>query len=171
MTVITHLSNEYLLNVNLVPHDIREKPLTLTEDKMGKKHRKKSKRKLIAKMLSVPLFLIFSYVAVRIGISAGNFIFSIDTGFIKSLDTENFKITLNKSIPLIETVYNSGKVNISIATEIENLVEYIFGFDLNTPMTILNSNSPIFTSFYNKEYQKWIAQNDAEREHEPDIPG
>lgn len=138
----------------------------LTGEKMGKKRRYNSHKSLILRIVSLLVFVVFSFAAIKIGIVAGNFIFDMDSGFIHSLDTENFKITINRAIPLIEMVYDSGKVDASIGGELMNIVQLIFNFDLNMPLTILNAYSPYFSSYYHKHYLLQIAQHGEEGGHE-----
>lgn len=135
---------------------------------MSGKYRRKSRNKTIINVLMIPLFIVFSYVAVRVGIMAGNYASGMETNIVEDVDTSHFKTTLNYSIPLIDTVYNSGNINISFMSEIGNLIKSIFEFDLNSPYTILNAQSSYFYSYYNKDYlpglEKRIAENEKKAE-------
>lgn len=124
----------------------------MTEDEMNSRYRKKAKRNNSPKILMIPLFILLSVAAVKVGIYGGNLLFNVDSSIVEEVDTENLKKTLNKSFPLIDTVYNSGNVNTSFLSEIGTLVKNIFAFDINTPVTILNAQSPTFYSYYYKDY-------------------
>ena len=126
------------------------------------KRRFKTKNKILFKMLLVPCIILVLYLAIRVGIAGGNMIFSMDSDFVKTVDTENFKVTLTKSFPLMDTVYNSGNINVTFLGEISNMVKSIFGFDLNSPVTILNAQSSLFHNYYKKDYQLFLAQQDKE---------
>jgi len=100
--------------------------------------------------IKILAIILVSIIAVSIGVEAGNMLYRLDTGFIEEVDAENFKGTINYSLPIIETVYNSGKVSVSLSGEVKNLFSKVFDFDLASPVTILNVQSPLFRSYYNK---------------------
>jgi stage II sporulation protein P len=127
------------------------------------KDRHRSSRVKAARILTVPLLIFFSYLCIRLGIYAGNYIFSINKNFAENIDTESFRTTLNYSIPLISTVYNSGNVNVSVIEEVKSISGRVLGFSINAPLTILNVQSPYFRSYYNKHYLPLIT---AQRERE-----
>ena len=104
------------------------------------------------------LILCLSVLAVMIGVQAGDFWYKLDVSVVENLDTENFKNTLNLALPIIESVYNSGEYSVSFSGEIKDLLAKLFGFDLESPVTILNIQSPVFMSYYNKMYD--TAQGD-----------
>lgn len=109
--------------------------------------------------LFIPLLLLLSYIAVRAGIIAGNFVYSLDTKLVRSIDINNYKTTLNVSLPIINTVYNSGNSSASVAGEIKNLVRSVFDFDLEKPLTILNVQSPLFSYYYKSNYKPATFEN------------
>ncbi len=96
--------------------------------------------------------ILLSLIAITIGVEAGNILYRLDTNIVENVDAENFKGTINYSLPIIETVYNSGKVSVSLSGEVKNLFSKVFDFDLASPISILNVQSPLFKSYYNKDY-------------------
>ena len=127
---------------------------------MGNRHKHKYKKHkpLGLRILRILLFLVLSYGAIRLGIFGGNSLGHINADFIKNIDTENFKLALNNSMPLIDTIYNSGRIKISFAGEVKNVIKGIFDFDLSSPMTILNAQSSYFYRYYKKDYQVMLAR-------------
>lgn len=132
---------------------------------MRYRHKRKSLRKIVLKILMIPILIILSLIAVRAGVVIGDFIYDMDEGIIKDIDTENFKSAIDMSLPIINSIYNSGKISVSVSGEVKSIVRSIFNFDLDTPLTILNVQSPFFLSYYNNEYKSMLAQ-----ENEPDLP-
>lgn len=116
---------------------------------MDVKHKQSTYDKQNTKLINLILLLCLSVLAVMIGKQAGDVWYRLDVNLVEKLDTENFKNTLNLSMPIIESVYNSGKYSVSFSGEIRDLVTKLFGFDLENPETILNVQSPIFMSYYN----------------------
>lgn len=92
--------------------------------------------------------LILCAIAVAVGIQFGNLWYRLDINVIDNIDTQNFKSIVNMSFPIIETVYNSGKSRVSFSGEVKALLKAVFGFDLESPATILNAQSPIFMKYY-----------------------
>ena len=134
---------------------------------MNKKYKRKSLKKTALKILMIPLLIILSFFAIKAGIAIGNLIYNMDAGFVESIDTENFKTTINASLPIINTIYNSGNISVSVSGEIKSIVKAIFNFDLNSPLTILNVQSPLFLSYYNKEFKEQLARQDQTPVPEP----
>jgi len=110
--------------------------------------------------IKILTFILLAIIAVSIGVEAGNLLYGLDKGLIENVDTENFKGTINYSLPIIETVYNSGKVSVSLSGEVKDLFLKIFDFDLATPVTILNVQSPLFKSYYNNSYAVRLSQDE-----------
>ncbi len=127
---------------------------------MNSKYKRKSLKKAALKVLMIPLLIILSFFAIKAGIAIGNLIYNMDAGFVEDIDTENFKTVMNASIPIINTIYNSGNINVSVSGELKGLIKAIFNFDLDTPLSILNVQSPLFLSYYNKEYKEKLAMQD-----------
>ncbi|MGI6669099.1 MAG: stage II sporulation protein P [Acetivibrionales bacterium] len=111
--------------------------------------------------IDVLLIMLLLAVAAMVGIRLGNMLYKLNVNIIEKVDADNFKQTISLSFPIIDTVYNSGKSSVSIAREIKGLFSGIFGFDLESPVTILNAQSPVFMEYYNRVYrQKKISEED-----------
>jgi stage II sporulation protein P len=136
------------------------------EEKMNSRYIPGRRKNILANILMIPLFLIASYAAVKVGITAGDMLFDMDIRFIENIEAESFKIALNKSFPIIDTIYNSGNVNASLAGEVNSLIRYIFNFDINSPLTILNAQSPFFYNYYYNSYVPIIAKKEGENKDE-----
>ena len=132
---------------------------------MNNRYKRKSLKKTALKILMIPLLVLLSYFAIQAGITIGNLAYNMDAGFVESIDTENFKSAMNASLPIINTIYNSGNISVSVSGEIKSIVRAIFNFDLDSPLTILNVQSPLFLSYYNKEYKEQLAIRD-----QPPVP-
>lgn len=100
---------------------------------------KRRYRRFAANLLSVPLLLLLAFGAINAGVMMGNLASDMESGFIGDIYVGNFKMILNRSIHLMETVYNSGRIDVSFASEFNKLINYVFDFNLNTPLTILNA--------------------------------
>jgi len=133
---------------------------------MNRRHIWRNKRKT-ADFLWIPVFLILSFAAVKIGITGGDYIYEMDMKIVRSIDAESFKRTLSKSFPIIDAVYNSGQLSISLSGEVNNLVKRVFNFELNHPMTILNAQSALFRSYYNNNYLSYIEQQNKSGDSAP----
>lgn len=99
---------------------------------MGNRLRRKDKNRKVINILAIPVFFILAFIAIRVGTIGGDFLFSMDAKIVRGIDAENFKTTLNKSFPIIDTVYNSGNISISLSGELKTIVKRIFNFDLNS---------------------------------------
>jgi len=117
---------------------------------MNVKHKQNTLDKQNPKLINIILILCLSVLAIMIGVQAGDIWYKLDVTLVENLDTENFKNTLNLSLPIIETVYNSGEYSVSFSGEIKDLLAKLFDFDLESPVSILNVQSPVFMSYYNK---------------------
>ena len=128
------------------------------------KHDWKINDHLYFKLLKVPLIALIAFLAVMTGIKAGDLLFRLDANLVKNIDSETFRDTIKLSLPLIENVYNNGKSSTSIAGEVKNLFTKVFEIDLDSPMTILNVQSPLFMSYYKKGYKSPLALNGNEQQ-------
>lgn len=141
-----------------------------------KKIIKKYKDNLLMKVLKPALFIVFAFIAVKIGMVGGDMLYSADFSLVRNMDVENFKSTLNYSFPVIDTVYNNGNISFSISREFNNLVKSIFKFDLGDPATVLNAQFPFLYRYYNADYlPSLVAKKDdvsAERttQEDTDVP-
>ena len=118
------------------------------------------------------LFLVLSFLAVKMGMIAGDALLAADFRVVQKIDVEYFKNALNNALPLIDEVYNSGNISVSFTSEVKKLVKGIFGFDLSTPISILNCQSSVFYSYYQQGYLPKLAQKGEEpsRKEEPQEP-
>ena len=117
---------------------------------MPGKYRNKNRKNILIKLLKMALLILLAYASVKLGVLGGDMLSSMEPNFVERVDVSSFKSALNNSLPIIDTVYNSGKISISLTGEIKNLIKGIFNFDLNSPLTILNAHSPILYSYYDK---------------------
>lgn len=127
--------------------------------KMNTNHRQKSYDKLLKKSANSFLILILAMFATFIGIQFGNLWYHLDIKIIDNIDTDNFKKTISFSLPIIETVYNSGKSSVSFSNEIKEFFTATFGFDLQAPASIFSAQSALFRS-YNK--MLYVGEQDPE---------
>jgi stage II sporulation protein P len=127
---------------------------------MNSKQKYKNKEKIIYGIIKIILFMVLSYLAIRIGVFGGTLLSSADSQIVRNVDVENFKGALNNSFPIIDTIYNSGNISISFTGGIKSIIRKIYGFDLSDPITVLNAESPHIYSYYVGDYQKILAQND-----------
>lgn len=127
---------------------------------MDRKYLRKNIKTAAFKILMIPLLVLLSFFAVRAGITLGNLVYDMDSEIIGNIDTENFKTVMNASLPIINSVYNSGNISVSVSGEIRSIVKAVFNFDLDSPLTILNVQSPLFMSYFNKEYKEKLALSD-----------
>jgi stage II sporulation protein P len=102
----------------------------------------------------VPFIAVLAFLAVMTGVQAGDFLYRLDANLISKIDSETFKETMKLSLPIIENVYNNGKSSTSFTGEIKGLFTKVFGFDPESPVTILNVQSPMFMSYYNAQQLK-----------------
>lgn len=116
-------------------------------------YKQKNTNKIVVCIIKVFTFSIFAIGAIIAGIMGGDALYNSKLDIVKSIDVENYKITLNKSFPMIDTVYNSGNISVSFAGELQNIIKGICGFDLNSPITVLTSQSSVFYSYYNNGYK------------------
>lgn len=133
-----------------------------------KKYRKQNKKKLLFFTVLLPVFLLLSYGAISIGVTVGNLVFNLDEDFAGEVDAENLKSAINYTIPLFNSVYNSGSTNMSLAGEIEAVFGSIFSFNLGTPATIINAEYSSLHWFYKSNYLPRMAERMAgHKEAEP----
>lgn len=128
---------------------------------MRKRYKYKKARTIGLLALRIILIVIGATLAIKIGIACGNFLYSSDKAIIASVDVENYRSAIKNSLPIIDTIYNSGTSSRSLSGQIKGLINDVFHFDLNSPVTILNAQSPVFFNYYNNDYQKLLAQKEA----------
>jgi stage II sporulation protein P len=137
---------------------------SLREEKMNIKHSRKIFEKPYFKLLMVPLIVLIAFLAVMTGIKAGDLLYRLDVNLVENIDSETFRETIKFSLPIIENVYNNGKSSTSFAGEIKNLFTKVFEIDLDSPMSILNVQSPLFMSYYNNGYKSLLALDGNEQQ-------
>lgn len=128
---------------------------------MDKKNGIKRAKVKIRSVLKILLIILGAFLAVKIGTIGGDILYKSDRKIISSVDVETFRFTMNNSLPIIDTIYNSGNISMSFSSEIKGLIKDIFHFDLNSPITILTAQSPVFYDYYVGDYQKYITQKNA----------
>ncbi len=116
---------------------------------MSDKYTRRELKRTALRLMMIPIVIVVSYMALRVGIGIGNYLYEKDEAIIGAVDAENFKRTINVSLPIIDMVYNSGDINLSITGELKKVVKAVFSFDIDYPETILNVESPMFYSYYN----------------------
>ena len=127
---------------------------------MIQKHRKPLYNNILFKTLKIVFFIAAAYLALNLGIIGGEVLSRFDTRLVAFIGVDSFKGALNKSLPIIDTVYNSGQTSFSLPEEIKKVVGGIFGIDLNNPVTVINAQSPYLYCFYNDSYLPYIIQRD-----------
>lgn len=141
---------------------------------MNREQKFKRKKRIFFSIVKIILFILLSYLAIRIGIFGGTLLSSADSKIVRNVDVDNFKTTLSSSFPIIDTIYNSGNISVSFTGGIKSAIRKIFDFDLSNPITILNAESPHIHSYYMGDYQRILAQRDRVdnpveiQENEPD---
>ncbi len=139
---------------------------------MEGRYKQKMNVKPFLKLLTIPVIASLSFLAVLTGIQAGNLLYKLDANIVEKIDPENFKQTLNLSFPMMDTIYNSGKKSTSFSGEVKGLFAKIFEIDLDSPMTILNVQSPLFKSYFDNEYKSLLAtDNDGQKPQDQSTPG
>ncbi len=124
---------------------------------MGAKAKKRYKKLLIVKKilcLSVAFLL-----AIRVGIIFGDIFYNSENEIIESVDVEILRSTLNSTLPVIETIYNSGNISLSFSGQLRGIIKTIFHFDLGYPITVLNAQSPFFHNFYINGYNAYLNED------------
>ncbi len=127
---------------------------------MERRYKYKGRSTLSNSIYKTVLFIFLSAAAILIGITSGDLLSHTDIKIVRKVDTQNFKKVLNSSYPMIDTVYNSGHVSTSFTEELKTIIKKIFGFNIDEPVTILNAQSASMNSYYNTDYQKYLASQE-----------
>ncbi len=138
---------------------------------MNTNHKQKPFDKLLKKSAKAVLTVFLAIFAVVAGVQAGNLLYKLDFNIIKSIDPNNFKNLISLSIPIVESVYNSGKSSVSFSGEVKELFTKVFDFDLDSPASILNAQSPIFKSYYKVQSLKKSSMADKALSGQSVAPG
>lgn len=123
-----------------------------------KNYNVKKKGFKFSRILKIFLIVLLAAAAIKLGTVGGDMLYRSDKKIIRSIEVETYRSTLNLSLPIIDTIYNSGKISISFSGQIKGLIKDIFHFDLNSPVTILSAQSPYFYSYYVGDYKRHLAQ-------------
>lgn len=129
---------------------------------MIKRRRKIAIKKFLNGVLKIIILAVLVFGGIKLGMTGKEALDSTDMEVIKRIDAEIFKMSLNYSFPLINMVYNSGYISTSLSDEIKKVVEGIFNFELEHPLTILNSQSSMLYSYYYSSYQPKLLAGEAE---------
>ncbi|HEX3030089.1 MAG TPA: stage II sporulation protein P [Clostridia bacterium] len=127
---------------------------------MERRYKYKGRNTLSNSIYKTVLFILLSAAAILTGINCGDLLSHTDTKIVRNTDTQNFKRVLNRSYPMIDTVYNSGHVSASFTEELKSIVKKIFGFSIDEPATILNAQSASMNSYYKTDYEKYLASQE-----------
>lgn len=124
-----------------------------------KRYDSRKNRPRINGVLKALLIIILSVAAIKLGMLGGDILFRWDKKIIRKVDIENYRSNLKTTLPIIDTIYNSGNISFSLTGYMKDVVQGIFHFDMNSPATILGAQSPYYYSYYIDGYQKHIAHN------------
>mgnify|MGYP000844161231 CR=1 FL=1 len=124
-----------------------------------KRYASRKNRFKINGVLKAILIIFLSVVAIKLGTVGGDILFRLDKKIIRSVDIENYRSNLKTTLPIIDTIYNSGNISVSLTGYIKDVMQEIFHFDMNSPATILGAQSPYFYSYYIDGYQKQLAHS------------
>ncbi len=138
---------------------------------MINRHKKIRKKNVFTGILKIILFIVLAFGAIRVGMLGGDKLSESKVDVVKNVDTEILKVALNYSLPIIDMVYNSGHISMSLSGEIKKLVKGVFNFDLDAPLTILNAQSPLLYSYYYNSYQPQLAMGDTQNEPDAGVDG
>jgi stage II sporulation protein P len=90
------------------------------------------------------------FLSLKVGTFGGDLVYKMNNGFIENMDTQNFKELLSFELPLVDIVYNSGKVNLT--GEIQDLIRMIFGIETRMPSSILSAEAAFLKNYYTNHY-------------------
>lgn len=133
---------------------------------MDIKHKQKVYEKQINNLSNIFLAVLLSILAVILGVQFGNIWYKLDVNMVSKIDSESFKNVFKLSLPIVESVYNSGKSSVSFSGEVKDLFAKVFDFDLDSPTTILNAQSPLFSNYHNIGQKALVAQQNANGEED-----
>lgn len=128
--------------------------------KMLKRHLKRSGRDVLVKIAMFSIFILLFYCAIKVGIMGGDYLYKNDFQIVKRIDVEKFKRVLDTSLPLIDVTYNSGSIGNPFTAQIRRIIRMFSGFDLNSPVTILNAQASYFYVYYKNTYIPLLALDD-----------
>lgn len=133
---------------------------------MKKRYKSKKVRVIFFTVLKTIMVMFLVTLAVKIGVAGGDFIYNSDKMIIASIDVDNYRTAIKKSLPIIDTIYNSGTSSNSVSGHVKGIFNDLFHFDLNSPITILNAQSSLLHNYYNNGYQNLLAKkNNSDYKH------
>lgn len=113
-------------------------------DKYGRKVQHKTRRSRLGL-----LYAALSFIAVYAGLVGGRALNASDIKLIKTVNTDKYRSVLNYTLPIINFVYNSGSGSVSLSGTVKDAVKWVFGFEVENPVTIMNTHSSLFSAYYN----------------------
>ncbi len=131
---------------------------------MDIKHKQKVYEKQINKFSNILLTVLLSILAIILGVQFGNIWYKLDVKLVSKIDSDSFKNVFKLSLPIVESVYNSGKSSVSFSGEIKDLFAKVFDFDLDSPTTILNAQTALFSNYHNIMQKSLASQQYASNE-------
>ncbi|MDQ2087537.1 stage II sporulation protein P [Herbivorax sp. ANBcel31] len=127
------------------------------------KFKKYYKKFLLSKKI---LCLVLAFLlAIKIGTTFGDVFYNSENKIIESIEAETFRNTLNSTLPVIDTIYNSGSTSLSFSGQLRAVIKNLFHFDLGYPITLLNAQSSYFKNFYINGYNTYV--NDSNKPYQP----
>lgn len=128
---------------------------------MKKRYGHKKSRIIFFTVLKTITVMGLAMLAVKVGVAGGDLLYNSDKMIVASIDVDNYRSALKNSLPIIDTIYNSGTSSNSLSGHVKGLFNDLFHFDLNSPMTILNAQSSLFHNYYSGDYQKLLAEKNS----------
>lgn len=122
--------------------------------------------RIAGRITAVLIFILFAYGAVKLGIAGGNYIYENGFKIIEKIDAEKFKSVINSALPIIDVTYNSGSVANPFTAQVKKFLRILLGFDLNNPVTILNTEASYFYLYYKNNYLPKLALYDKKERNE-----
>lgn len=120
---------------------------------MNKRVKIKKVRKFKSFIYKIAYSLIIICIAIAIGVFSGNFLSNMNFNrLLQSVNISVYKSIIDDSLPIVNTVYNNGSLSTSLSDEVKNFINYIIGFDIDEPISILNAQYSLLNSYYTTSY-------------------
>jgi stage II sporulation protein P len=121
--------------------------------KMSIKFKNKNLKIAVSYVPGIIRLFLLSCIMIVIGIFSGSILSNIDVNkILQTISLETYKSVLNNSMPIIDTVYNNGSASNTTSFGINDVVNNLFGFNIDNPISILNAQSPLMNSYYTHNY-------------------
>ncbi len=120
-------------------------------------HRRHGKKGRAGTLRAVLTLAILTAISIFIGKLGGNIISDLDEHPLKDIDTGFFKWVMERRLPIISTVYNSGNTSMSMMNEFKGVFRFLFRFEPGNPLTLINNASPLIDHYYNTRYLPQLA--------------